>query len=431
MSIKKVFALILSALIILSVFSGCGKSAATDNSTNNTNTTADETKLKGEIEMWSTFTELENKVLTEKVIPAFNQKYPDIKVNVTPMPSGDDYKKKIITAATTGTTPDLARIDITDIAQYANEGFLLAVDDLPGFKELKDATFEGPMDTNFFNGHYYGVPLDTNTKVAIYNKRLLAEAGFTEAPKTMDELEQAALKIKEKKVKGIAIGGANTWSMPPYFLSLGGKFTDENNQKATGYFNSPESVKALEKIVEWKDKGIIGDCLLGGEGTWEGFNNAHYMMLDDGPWWYPANKEQKEVKDNVIFAPIPKGAGGSVSIVGGEDTIIFKDSKNKEQAWAFAKFLASDEAQTIFAQELGMMPVCKATANKDVVTNNPILKVYVEQLSSTWARTPSAKWGEISNVIGEAFEKALRKKATPKDALDAAAAKIDELLSQK
>lgn len=125
MSIKKVFALILSALIILSIFSGCGKSTATDNSTNNTNTTADETKLKGEIEMWSTFTELENKVLTEKVIPAFNQKYPDIKVNVTPMPSGDDYKKKIITAASTGTTPDLARIDITDVAQYANEGFYL------------------------------------------------------------------------------------------------------------------------------------------------------------------------------------------------------------------------------------------------------------------------------------------------------------------
>lgn len=430
MSSKKILSLLLAMIMMLSLLSGCSKSSPAPAA--GTNAPADETKLKGELEMWSTFNDAENKVLTDKVIPAFNKKYPDIKVNATPMPGGDDYKKKILTAATTGTAPDLARIDITDVAQYAEEGFLATVDDLPGFKEIKDSVFEGPMSTNFYNGKYYGVPLDTNTKVAIFNKRLLAEAGFTEAPKTMDELEQVAVKLKGKGIAAIAIGGVGTWGTPPYFLSLGGRYTNAENTKATGYLNSPESVKALEKIIEWNDKGLVGASLLGGEGTWEGFNNKHYAMLDDGPWWYPANKDQAEVKDNVIFAPIPAGPGGSMSLVGGEDTVIFNDSKNKEQAWAFAKFLASDEAQTIFTEELNMMPVTKATAGKDVVKNNAVLKAYVEQLKlGTWARTPSPKWGDISTVLGEAFEKAIRKTAAPKEALDTAAAKIDELLTRK
>lgn len=430
MKSKKVLSLILSGLIASTIISGCGNKQAAQTSGQNS-TVTDETKLKGEIEMWSTFTDIENKVLTDKIIPAFNQKYPDIKVKITPMPSGDDYKKQILQAAMSGTTPDLARTDITDVAQYANEDYLVAVDSMPGFDDLKNELFEGPMSTNMYNGHYYGIPLDTNTKVAIYNKAMLEKAGLKEAPQTMDEFEQYAAKLKEDKIMAIGIGGIESWSISPYFLSLGGQFTDKTNTKASGYLNSPESVKALEKIIEWNDKGYAAKSLLGGEGTWEGYNAGHYGMIDDGPWWYPANKDQKIVKDNVVFAPLPKGDGGSVSVVGGEDTIIFKASKNQQQAYAFAKFLASDEAQTIFATELNMMPVNTKTAQKSVVTDNSMLKVYMQQLSSTWARTPSPKWGDISKVMQDDFEAAIRKKMTAQAALDDAAKKVDELLQEK
>ncbi|MDT8717506.1 extracellular solute-binding protein [Clostridium sp. 19966] len=424
---KKIFTLILSSLMISTLLAGCGKSESSQTGGQNSNV-SDETKLTGQIEMWSTFTDAENKVLKEKIVPAFNKKYPDIKVKITPMPSGDDYKKQILQSAMSGTTPDLARVDIVDVAQYADQDYLSTVDNMKGFEDLKKDLYAGPMSTNFYNGHYYGIPLDTNTKVAIFNKAMLDKAGFKEAPKTMEELEQYASKVKDDKVMGIGIAGIESWSSFPYFLSLGGKFTDDKNTKATGYLNSPESVKALEKMIEWNDKGYVGKCLLGGEGSWEGYNAGHYGMIDDGPWWYPANKDQKQVKDNVIFAPIPKGDGGSISLVGGEDTVIFKNSKNQEQAYAFAKFLASDDAQTIFATDLGMMPVNTNTAKKPVVTDNEILKVYMEQLNSTWARTPSPKWADISTAVKEDFEAAVRKKKTAQVALDDAAKKVDALL---
>ncbi|ERI91571.1 ABC transporter, solute-binding protein [Clostridiales bacterium oral taxon 876 str. F0540] len=426
---KKLLSLILTGLVASSILVGCGSKAPTQEQ--QSATTTDETKLKGEIEMWSTFTDIENKVLKDKIVPEFNKKYPDIKVKITPMPGGDDYKKQILQAAMSGTTPDLARTDIVDVAQYAKEDYLTAVDSMPGFDDLKKDLYEGPVSTNFYNGHYYGIPLDTNTKIAIYNKSMLTKAGLTEAPKTMDELEKYAEAVKKDKVMGIGIANIDTWGTMPYFLSLGGKVTDKTNTKASGFLNSAESVKALEKIVEWNDKGYVAKSLLGGEGSWEGFNAGHYGMIDDGPWWFPANKDQKSVKDNVVFAPIPKGDGGSISIVGGEDTIVFKASKNQQQAIAFAKFLASDEAQTIFATELGMMPVNKKTAEKPVVKDNAMISAYMTQLSSTWARTPSPKWADISSAIRDSFELAVRKKATPQQALDDAAKKVDALLQQK
>ncbi|MCI1478476.1 MAG: extracellular solute-binding protein [Clostridium beijerinckii] len=430
MKSKKIMSLFLTGLIISIAFTGCGNTKTAENGTQNIAVT-DETSLKGEIEMWSTFTDKENAVLTDKVIPAFNKKYPDIKVKITPMPGGDDYKKQILQAAMSGTTPDLARTDIVDVAQYASQDYLAAVDGMPGFEDLKKETFEGPMGTNMYNGHYYGIPLDTNTKVAIYNKTMLNKAGLKEAPKTMEELQKYAEKLQAGNVNGIGIAGLESWAIAPYFMSLGGKFTDDKNTKATGYLNSPESVKALEKIIEWNDKGYIGASLLGGEGSWEGFNAEHYGMIDDGPWWFPANKDQDTVKDNVVFAQMPKGAGGSVSVVGGEDTIVFKSSKNQQQAYVFAKYLASDEAQTIFATELAMMPVSKITAEKSVIKDNKMLSVYMNQLSSTWARTPSPKWGDISNAIRDEFESAVRKDKTAKQALDDAASKVDVLLQEK
>ena len=425
---KKLLGLLLTVFLVSSLFAGCGKAknTAADNSN-----TQDETKLTGDIEMWSTFNDNENKVLKEKIIPAFNVKYPGIKVKVTAMPSGDDYKKQILTAGMTGTTPDLARVDISDVAQYASQGYLLSVEDLSEFSEIKKNTYEGPMSASYYNGHYYGIPLDTNTKIAIYNKKLLSSVGYTEAPKTMEEFENLAVKLKAKGIKGIGIGGVGTWNTLPYYLSLGGKITNNDATKATGFLNSAESVKALEKIVEWNNNGLIANSLLGGEGTWEGFNDEHYAMIDDGPWWYSSNKDQKEVKDNVIFSAMPKGVGGSINLVGGEDTMIFKDSKSPKQAWIFAKFLASDEAQTIFASELGMMPVCKATGEKDVVKNNAVTKVYMEQLNSTWARLPHPKWSDISQVIQDAFETSIRKASTPQKALDDAASKVDLLLLEK
>lgn len=110
----------------------------------------------------------------------------------------DGLKQQVISAVAGNATPDVMRMDIIWVPEFAKLGALQPVDNLEGFDAIKEKAFKGPMETNYFNGHYYGIPQDTNTKIAIYNKTLLQQAGLTEPPKTFDELVAAAEKIKEK-----------------------------------------------------------------------------------------------------------------------------------------------------------------------------------------------------------------------------------------
>lgn len=420
MKCKKILSFLLVGCLAVGTLIGCGSSNKKGEATGDASKDG-----VVNLEMWHTFSDVETEVFDNKVIVAFNEKYPDIKIKSTRMPSGAEYGQQLVQAISSGSTPDLARLDITDVAKYAKLGALSPVDGVEGFEEIKKELYKGPMSTAFYDGKYYGIPLDTNTKIAIYNKELLNKAGLTEAPKTFEEIIKAGEKIKGEETFPLSIGNLEVWAWSPYFLSFGGKYCDDSNSKATGYLNSAESIAALTKISELYKDGMIGQSVIGGLGTWEGMKGNNYMMIDDGPWWFPANAD---FKDNVVYGPMPTLNGKNMSVVGGEDTVIFNTCKNKEAANKFAQFLASDEAQTIFTKELGMMPVNTKTAEKDIVTGNPLLKTYVDQLNNTWARIPNPNWSEIDKVLQKTFEKVLRSEAEPKAALDEAATQVDALL---
>lgn len=413
---KKLVSILLTGCLCAVGLMGCNKGSA------DSKASADGSV---QLEMWHTFSEEETKVFEDKVIPAFNEKYPDIKIKATRMPAGDDFQQQLVQAISGNATPDLARMDIVDVPKYAKLGALLPVDDQEGFNEIKDKLYEAPMSTSLYKDKYYGIPLDTNTKIAIYNKSLLEKAGVKEAPKTFDDLVKIGQKVKGDETYPLTIQGLTSWAWAPYFLTFGGEFTDKDNQKASGYLNSDKSVAAMQKIIDLYNQGMFGDSVLGGLGTWEGLKGNNYMMIDEGSWWFPANSD---FKDNVVYAPFPTVDGKSTEVIGGEDTVVFKSCKNKEAANKFAQFLASDEAQTIFCEELNMLPVNKDTAKKDCVTKNDLLKTYSKQLENAWARTPNPNWGDIDIVLQKTFEGCLRGDTDAKSGLDSAASQIDSLL---
>ncbi len=384
------------------------------------------------VEFWHAFGEGEEKVLLEEVIPKFNEQYSHITIKATRMPT-ENLDQQVITAAAGGAVPDVMRMDNTWVPRMAKEGVLVPVDDFVDFNKVVADSFAGPMATNYYNGKYYGVPLDTNTKIAIYSKELLAEAGATEAPATIDELVSLARKLKDNKKFGITIGGPDFWNMPPWFWTLGGTITDDKFTVATGHLNSDASVKALETIVSWNDEGLLAPPILGGQpGTWEGLRGeegktASYMMINDGPWFFSILGDG--VKDTMIPAKMPNGPDGqSHSIIGGQDMVFFNGAKQPEAAWTFTQFLLSEEIQVLMAIKTGAIPTNKNAAQSSELSSVYYLDEYVAEMETAMARTPSANANQIGDVFGKAFEKALRKDATPKEALDQAAIEIDALL---
>ncbi|HCW51518.1 MAG TPA: ABC transporter substrate-binding protein [Clostridiales bacterium] len=370
----------------------------------------------------------ENKVLMETLIPAFEAKYPHIKIDAVVQPY-DGLHDSLIAAVAGGMAPDLMRMDIIWVPEFAELGALEPLDDYPGFDELAESVFPGPLSTNLYKGKHYGMPLNTNTQVIVYNPEFLQAAGLSEPPATIEEFKAYAAEFTGQDGKyAFAPGGPYPWAMLPWFWSLGGRITNDDYTQASGYLDSDASVAALETMAQFTKDGCWAPTLLGGQpGTWDGFKAGNYGAVLEGPWFFAIL--QSELGDKMQGAPVPAGPGGSLSVVGGENIVIFESCRHKDAAWKFIQFMLSDEAQIAMA-ETGQMPVTFSASESDVMKEVGYYGPYIEQLKTALPRTPVPAWNKIDKILNDAFESVFRGVASAREALTQAAEEIDLLLGE-
>lgn len=384
------------------------------------------TTFAQQISFWHTMSDAETEALGE-VIANFQAANPGITVNATRY-AYDDFKSALVTSLAGGEAPDTARLDIIWVPEFAELGALVALDEaMPDFADLTKDAFPGPLATNHWKGHYYGLPENTNTQVLLWNADKFNAAGIN-PPATMTEFADAACKLSDKNQEqyGYAMGGTYFWAPAPIFYAMGGKIVDEGVTTATGYVNSPESVAAFQTLVDLYNNGCLSPNLLGGGiGTAQGHGTGQYAMIVDGPWMVDIYKADfPDFKVN--FAPIPTGpSGSSSSVVGGEDAVLFDQSQNKEAAMAWLRYLMSDEAQLTMAKR-GVIPTkANLLGNADLPE---YFGVFLEQLKTAQARVPHPKWSDMDNAINNAYQRMLRGEQSVQEALDQAAEEINALL---
>ena len=360
------------------------------------------------------------------MIAAFEAANPGIKIEATRY-AYNDFKQALLTGIAGGEPPDVARLDIVWVPQFAEMGALEAMDTaLPDLSDRLDGFFPGPLATNFWNGQYWGMPLNTNTQVLLYNAAQFEEAGLT-PPTTVEEFASAACALTTGEEQyGYALGGTYFWAPAPLFYAQGGTITDPDVTTATGYVNSPESVAAFQTLVDLYNQGCISPNLLGGGvGTADGHATGLYSMIIDGPWMVDIYKSSYPDFE-VNFALVPAGVDGTSSVVGGEDVVLFANSPEHDAAVQWINFLLGEEYQLGMA-EVGVIPTLNS------LTGNAALPeyfgIFMDQLATAQARTPTPVWGDIDNSLNNAFQYMLRGEKTVQQALDDAATEIDGLLS--
>lgn len=376
-----------------------------------------------EITFWHTYStdSAENTQLIDTVLPEFEKECPGVTVDSVVMPY-DGLHDQLIAGVSGGGLPDVMRMDIIWTPEFADLGVLAPVDDLDGFSDIAATVLPGPLSTNEYDGQHYGVPLDTNTQVFVYNDTLIDTP-----PTTFEELETLAESLKSDGVYGLALGGSGPWNVLPWFWSAGGTVTDDDYTTASGYLDSDESVAALQWLVDFNADGLLGPSSTGGSpDSWGGLSSGDYAALSDGPWLIAALNG--DLDGALEGSPLPAGPGGSISVVGGENLVMFATSEKQAAAWEFEKFLLGEFAQSAMA-EVGQIPVTQAGLASDAVTSVPYLAAYVEQLQTAQARTPVPSWPQIDSILTDAFGAALRGTKTSEQALGDAAAQIDDLLA--
>ncbi len=364
-----------------------------------------------------------------EVLPAFEAAYPNVTVETQEIPY-DDLRQKLVTGLAGGVLPDVLRADIIWVPEFADQDVLLALDEeMPDFAALAEQVFPGPLSTNKWGDHYYGLPLDTNTRIIFANDSVLEAAGITEMPTTIEDFEAAIATVADtlgEGVYGYAEGGTGAWSVLPWIWSMGGAITDEALTTASGYLNGEGTVAAVTMLKDWLDKGYMSPSILGGgTNTSDQFGNGQTATILEGPWM-PGIFSNQFPDLSFSFMTVPAGPGGSQSVVGGEDIVVFNTTESKDAALAFVRHMLSEESQLAMGK-IGQMPVLSSlVGNPDLPDFYP---TFMEQLQTANARTPVPSWPKIDEAISNAVLKALRGDMEIQAALDEAAGIVDGLLN--
>ncbi len=367
--------------------------------------------------------------LNNTLIPAFEAAHPGVTVKYVDIPY-DSLLQKLTTSAAGGELPDLVRADLGWVPQFAKLGVLVPLSDaMADYKTLGAATYPGSLSTNLYKGKYYGLPLDTNTRVLITSQDALDKAGLSAPPKTFDEFKAMAAKLKGTDVQVFADGGLGGWNILPWIWSGGGNITDPDLTKASGYLDGPDSVATVQMLVDLYKDGQIPNLIIGNSGatgTSDGLPSGNYATIFDGPWmagvWsgqYPDFKP--------IYAPIPAGKGGSISVVGGEDIVVTNASKNQAAAEDFVRFTQT-EAFQIAMVKTGQMTVIPAFADQQT-TIAPYYSTFSNQLKTAKSRLAISTASQVDAILNTELTPAFKGDVSVQDALTKAATQVDALLA--
>ncbi len=398
---------------------GCGSSRFIDGPLNRESPPPE----KEEIVVWHTYSDEETRVFENEVVPAFERRYPDIRVVPVRQPYSTELKSTIISRASSGKIPDVVRMDVTWVPNLSSLGLLYPIGDLPDFAEAVRPLQSVTMETNSYQGRYYGLPLDVNTKIAIYNKKQLARAGLEKAPDSFEELVRAAKAVREP----LGLDGLSTWSLMPYFLGFGGRLLDDSNRHAEGVLNSPESVRALDRLMELTGQGVFGKNYILGKGDrWTDMLRGRTLMVDEGPWFYTILSGSKDNRYDLLADTVAAPFPGR-SIIGGENLVILKETKHLEASWTFVKWMTGKEAQeTMF--KVGQIPTNRTAEMPEALRSNPFFKATMEGIRNPYLRPPIPRLYDIEEIFTDNMLLVFAGKLTTREGLDRAAAEIEAII---
>lgn len=362
---------------------------------------------------------------------AFNAVDPAFQIDIVPVP-WDQMKDKLTTALAGGKPPDISIIGTRWLLEYEELGQLAE----PGkfvSKATIDDIFAGAKE-GVVKGKLMGLPVAAGARFMAINDRI-----GKGVPKTMEELRDMAIASNNppNHYGLFMVGQKNTelTEFAYYLYAAGGDFFEK---KADGTFgkstvNSPAGIKALtfmnqlanvDKVVQ---DGYLGMTRIQGHPMFYA-DKVGYVMI--GAWVDSAMK-QAGSKFPVTYAQIPPFAGQkSTPLIITDSIAFFSGAKNLTAAGKFVDFWYQSEWKGKFDELAGFPPITKKASTLPAF-NTPMYKVMSEASANAKGWPLIATWDQCQDQIWDAVSKVYLKMATPKEALDAAAAAIDKINNVK
>lgn len=404
--------LVVPALVVITALGACSGGSGGNGPTA---AASAPTTVSGTVEFWHFFTDREAATI-QSVVDDFEKANPGVKVDVK---SGQD-DQKMRQAISAGEAIDVGMSYSTDqVGPLCSSGDFA---DLSSFIARDKVDLTQIPDTVLGYTSYKGVrctmPALADVYGLYYNKDLLAAAGYTAPPKTLDELSDMAVKLTTYNADG-SIKQLGFMPLLGYYENAEAHWAPAADAKWLNHDGTSAigSSPGWNAILEWQ-KDLIDrlggykklaafQAALGQEFSAENdFQTGKVAMNVDGEYRTAFIADQAP-KLNYGTAPMPSAKGYEDSYGAGYITGnimgIGKGAKNPEAAWALIKYLTMNkDAQVKLANGIKNAPTLHDAIVSPDLQVSPQFKTFLDIFENPKSSTtpPSGIGAEYQTIFG-------------------------------
>ena len=363
----------------------------------------------------------------EAMLPAFEEEH-NVDIEVMLMSFDDLHTGIALDAVNEVGTYDLCMVDGSWMAEFTENGVLANLSEL-GYsfdEDIIPATTEICMvDDDIYLAPYYG-----NVTVLMYNKQLLADAGY--APEDIDsfaDIQDIAQKTRaaDPNKNGFLIRGGSADNILsdflPHLAVHGGWVVDENNNPTV---NTPEFKAAMEDYLALYnvggtlDKDDIVASVTSGETALAQIWPGWYTPTADGPADY-TTIPTKLTDDS---QPLDAVALQGVWCIGIPD-----NAPNKELALELLEYVMSPQVQLESIEHDGVPCRYSCLTDPTVLETYPHLETVCGALETGVYRPVIEEWTEFTNILGTEMDNVIQGTKTLDEALSYAQEQLEQLMA--
>lgn len=387
------------------------------------------------VRMWAfpMLPELRDHKLYDELVADFEQANPGVKVKVEMLPWAG-RSQKMLTAIAGNRAPDAVYLNLDYMPRFVDQGVLEPFDDYITPEEKADYPPE-VLDAVTLEGKMWLLPLLRNPNIGIFNTNLLREAGFDPAdpPRTWEQLDKAVRAMtRDTNGDGVVdqwgvgfIFGADTVNSTywPLLWQAGGDVLTTDGKRAA--FDGPEGEEALALAVNWFRDGIIPKSFIAMGASEFAMGRLGYLygggpmeaanLLRDAPDVPLTVGPVLEHRDRVSYSTI-----GSYAM--------FKQSRHKKETAAWLSYMTSPKVMARFCKETNYVPTKSSVGS--IYADDPIFSIFEREAAYCRPDVKSVFARQIMMHLAPEMQAAALGKKSPREALDAAAKAVNEMLER-
>jgi ABC-type glycerol-3-phosphate transport system substrate-binding protein len=375
---------------------------------------------------WSDFVPASDAVLKGPITDEC-QKALGIKLQLETI-NGNDIQARVTSAIQSGSGPDIimsignwtqlyakSLADVSDVAEQIGK-------DGGGYYDIC-------RTIGTYDGKWIGVPWAVGGGLVAYRKSWLAEAGSPDGfPNDWDTYRTVGKKLKANghpygQTAGHTFGDAPGWWYP-YLWSWGGKEVEADGK--TVAINTKETVESIKFAVAlWKETMDEGGLAWDDTSNNRAFLSGSISATNNGASIYLEAKKKPDtyltekgtpMKDDILHAPIPGGAGGQYNLPGPFTDMVMGYSKNQDAAKKFLTWVHTKPVfEEWFTSQQGYTDgPTKAWENDPVWKADPVLLPFKSLPNQGrlvgYAGPPSQKAAEVVTkyIVVDMYAKAIQ-----------------------